>query len=296
MKKQIIYHASCTDGFCSAWLCHLVWPDAEFIPANYGWDPPDVTGNDVLIVDFSYDREILLEMAAKAAKIEILDHHRTAQRKLQGLSFCTFDMTKSGARLTWDYLIEKKLFNPWEYWSGFSSMVHWLVEYVEDYDLHLQVQPDYEEVCAAIRNHDFTFEAYDKLALRSPHELCLEGRPVVRYQKWLIDHHVKYSQIVEINGVKGRGCQCSMNKLWSKVGESILEAFPDIPFAVIWQDTIDGYRLYSLRARKRGFDVGELAESMGGGGHKEASGFKVDYATTLNGPVVHSKPDINHDS
>jgi hypothetical protein len=306
MNKLIIYHSNCGDGFCSAWLCHLVWPDAEFVAANYGWEPPDVHGKDVLIVDFSYDRKVLEKMAKEAATIKVLDHHETARNNLEGLSFCVFDMSKSGAHLTWDYLIAEGLLRPHEHWPALGPnyfapvkgepKLHWLVAYVEDYDLQNEALPNYDEICTAIRNHDFTFEAYDALAKRSPESLVEEGRPVSRYQNWLIDHHVKYAVVVEINGVKGIGSQCSMNKLWTKVGRGLLNAYPEFPFAVIWQDTAEGLRLYSLRARKGGFNVRELAESMGGGGHTSSAGFKVNYQTSLSGPVSHlrrprPKPD-----
>ncbi len=287
MNKLIIYHSNCGDGFCSAWLCHLVWPDAEFVAANYGWEPPDVTGKDVLIVDFSYDKDVLLAMAAKAARIKVLDHHETARNNLEGLDFCTFDMSKSGAHLTWDYLIAEGLLRPYEHWPG-EPKLHWLVAYVEDYDLQNEALPNHDEICTAIRNHDFTFEAYDALAKKSPESLVEEGRPVSRYQNWLIEHHVKYAVVVEINGVKGIGAQCSMNKLWTKVGKGLLNAYPECSFAAIWQDTAEGVRLYSLRARKGGFNVRELAESMGGGGHTGSAAFKVNYQTKLSGPVRHS--------
>lgn len=298
MNKLIIYHSNCTDGWCSAWLCHLVWPDAEFVHANYGWKPPDVTDKDVLIVDFSYDRDVLEEMAKKAATIKVLDHHETAERNLEGLTYCTFDLSKSGAHMTWDHLVGEGLLKPYELWPILSPdyfapikgepKLHWLVQYVEDYDLHLHALPDHHEVCAAIRNYDTEFAVWDELSRRTAESMVAEGRPLVRYQNWLIDHHVRYVQVVEINGMKGLGCQCSMNKLWTKVADGIMAKHQDVPFAAIWQDTDDGFRIYSLRSRG-GCHVGKLAESMGGGGHPGASAFKVNYQTTLEGPVVHSK-------
>lgn len=299
MQKLIIYHSNCTDGWCSAWLCHLVWPDAEFVSANYGWEPPDVTGKDVLIVDFSYDRPVLEQMAAKAAVLKVLDHHETAEKNLAGLPYCTFDQSKSGAHLTWDYLVGEGLLQPHKLWPVLSPdyfapvkgepKLHWLVQYVEDYDLHAHALPYHHEICAAIRNHDTEFEVWDEMSKRTAESMIEEGRPVLRYQNWLIDHHVRYVQVVEIRGHKGLGVQCSMNKLWSRVADGIMAKHPDTPFVAIWQDTADGFRIYSLRSRG-GFHVGQLAETLGGGGHPGAAAFKVNYRTTLEGPVTHSKP------
>jgi hypothetical protein len=45
-----------------------------------------VTGLDVAIVDFSYKRPVMVELASKAKSILVLDHHKTAQADLDGLS------------------------------------------------------------------------------------------------------------------------------------------------------------------------------------------------------------------
>ena len=100
----VIYHSGCYDGFCAAWIFWRQFPKAEFVPANYGDDPPDVRGKSVFVVDFSYPRETLLRMNEESSSLVVLDHHRTAQKDLEGLDFCTFDMTKSGGRLAWEFI------------------------------------------------------------------------------------------------------------------------------------------------------------------------------------------------
>ena len=62
-NRTVIYHASCHDGHCAAWLIwHYLDSEATFIPAQYGDSAPDVTDRDVLILDFSYPRETLETM------------------------------------------------------------------------------------------------------------------------------------------------------------------------------------------------------------------------------------------
>lgn len=85
---MVIYHDNCADGFGAAWACWMRWGDAcEYVPANYGQVPPDVTGKNILIVDFSYKRPELETMANAAASIVILDHHKTAQAELEPFAF-----------------------------------------------------------------------------------------------------------------------------------------------------------------------------------------------------------------
>lgn len=287
MKKQIIYHSNCPDGFCAAWLCHFVWPDAEFIPANYGWKEPDVTGNDVLIVDFSYSKEKILEMKEKAAVLMVLDHHETARKALEDLPFCRFDNSKCGTRLVWDYLTSMGLLDP----AKLPRSPLWLIDYIEDHDLHLGKLPDSEAICAAIHNVDYDFDKYSELSKQYPISLIREGNALLVYKRRMIEHHVKYAQDIDIMGVKGKGIQCSVNKLGSRICDELLKLYPEAEFAASWQDTIDGTRIYSLRGRQGGFDVGELAESLGGGGHRSASSIKIGFQTVLFGPVKHSKPE-----
>lgn len=78
MKPLVIYHAGCRDGFCAAWIAHRYLPDAEFHPGYYGHAPPDVTGRDVYILEFSYDRPDMVGLAARAKTFTVLDHHKTA--------------------------------------------------------------------------------------------------------------------------------------------------------------------------------------------------------------------------
>src|SRR4051812_40261454 len=100
MKPLCIYHGNCADGFASAWVVrkantaeilnnegYPTWQgdEMQFHAGVYQNPPPDVTGRHVIMVDFSYKRPVLLEMAAKAESILILDHHKTAAEDLVDL-------------------------------------------------------------------------------------------------------------------------------------------------------------------------------------------------------------------
>src|SRR3970040_843082 len=68
-SMKILYHANCYDGFGAAWSAWLKLEglDAprqhDYIPVLYGDPPPDgLDGQDIVIVDFSYPRDILLEL------------------------------------------------------------------------------------------------------------------------------------------------------------------------------------------------------------------------------------------
>jgi len=104
-KGLCLYHANCADGFAAALAVWMKYKDSyEYIPVQYGNPAPPVDGRDVLIVDFSYPRKELLQLKEAAKSLLVIDHHKTAEKELAGLDFCIFDMNKSGAVLTYQYI------------------------------------------------------------------------------------------------------------------------------------------------------------------------------------------------
>ena len=80
----VIYHGGCPDGFCSAWIAQRVRPDAELVGCHHGDPPPRVAGRAVLMVDFSFPREVLVAMAAEADYVGNHDHvPSTAERHVR---------------------------------------------------------------------------------------------------------------------------------------------------------------------------------------------------------------------
>src|SRR5215831_18604798 len=149
MKTVCVYHNNCFDGICSAWVVKKYFPAAQLIPGNYG-DKELVTGLFALIsnlmkdfpvhlilVDFSFPRETMMELNRCVEKMTVLDHHKTAEADCKGLEFCIFDMAESGASLAWKYFFK-------------GMPMPKLVQYVKDRDLWLFKEPYSEEVNAFI--------------------------------------------------------------------------------------------------------------------------------------------------
>ena len=93
----VLYHSPCIDGFTAAYAAwtkfgndHLV----TYVPCRYHEPLPEIEdGSHVYILDFSYPREILVELAERCLLV-VIDHHESAQKDLEGLSFAHFDMKK----------------------------------------------------------------------------------------------------------------------------------------------------------------------------------------------------------
>tara|TARA_Y100000310_G_scaffold291746_1_gene319923 strand:+ start:1957 stop:2811 length:855 start_codon:yes stop_codon:yes gene_type:complete len=270
---KVIYHKSCADGFCAAFVLSKIqkYKGAQFISYQYGESASPLFGcdesisivdDDVLIADFSFDRETMLKIADQSRSVKCYDHHRTAEKELEGLSFCHFDMSKSGARLVYEneYLPAGKSL-------GYDGLIKFLVDYTEDRDLWRWELPHSRAISAAIASYPFDFELWGGFydgTLKS------EGRAILRYQKNIIDRAVLNARNIELNGAKGMLVGASM--LQSEIGEVLSEKSDFAAMVFIVDDGV----VFSLRS-KGDFDVSELAKTYNGGGHKNAAGFKLSF-------------------
>lgn len=191
MSQLVLYHGNCIDGFTAAWACWKRYGDeAEYVPVHYGANGadvelPDVKGRDVVMVDFCTGRDQLLKLFDQAKSLRVLDHHKTAEAACRGLSFCTFDMERSGAGLAWDELVPMNV--EWgEDWPKDNGRP-WLVSYVEDRDLWRFARPNSKAVNAYISSKEQTFEAWDRMAYEESAEIAAaRGEGVLGY----IDRYV----------------------------------------------------------------------------------------------------------
>lgn len=290
-----IYHAGCFDGFCAAWLVNKVWPEATFFPCHYGQEPPDVAGKHVVIVDFSFKRPVLLAMKECAASLTVIDHHKTAEEELRGLDFCRFDMDKSGGRLTWEWLYARTE-DAWpklvQAFPGCDSRnAPWLVDYTEDRDLWRHKLVCSQEINASLRTLPMDFAAWDLLAANpdSREAMRVEGSGILRYQKKLIESHVRNANEITLAGHKVLCVNCTCADLTSEVAGELAKGRP---FGVCWFESDANERVYSLRSAPDGIDVSEIAKEHGGGGHKHAAGFKMAATGALG---TFSEGKLNND-
>lgn len=261
----VIYHANCMDGFTAAWVAKKVYPDAEFFPAHYGQSPPNMAGKDVLMVDFSYKRQVLLEHAVSAKRITILDHHESAEKELKGVDGgnieVMFDLSKSGARITWE-------------WFFPHEKAPWVVDYTEDRDLWKWALPYSLAINAYLELYPKEFQKWDIFETipdpRVDPEIIKIGSGVLMYKKQLIDSHLRNARDGEIAGYKVKTVNATA--LFSEIAG---ELAVDMPFGVCWFKRQDGKYQFSLRSREGGIKVNDIAAKFGGGGHPAAAGFEV---------------------
>lgn len=275
MKPLVIYHANCWDGFCAAWVARKALGDIEAIPAHYGQSPPNVSGREVYVLDFSYSFDVMADMASASRYFTVLDHHKTAERALADLEamFITHNMAgrarygvdRSGGRMAWEF------FGSIGGWDGMDSP--WLVDYTEDRDLWRHELPHSEEINAALRSYPLDFDLWDRFGavkdVVNQTFLVQEGTAIRRAERQIVDAHVRNAREVELSG--HRILSVNATVLFSEIAGELAKGRP---FGACYFDRQDGRRQWSLRSSESGVDVAAIAKSRGGGGHIHAAGFE----------------------
>lgn len=296
-KPLCIYHGNCADGFTAAWAVREALGDIDFHPGVYQAPPPDITGRDVIMVDFSYKRAALDDIIASCASLLILDHHKTAAEDLSGYERarddwgshyaylgapgCSsvgvlFDMDRSGAQIAWDF------FHPGKPRPN-------LVDYTGDRDLWRFALPLSREVNAFVFAYEYEFRNWDYLDAMTRDHMGVQN---VADMGGAIEkkHHKDVAELVSVmkrRMVIGGHSVPVANIPYTLTSDAGHLMAKGEPFAACYWDTPEG-RVFSLRSTDEGLDVSAIARGYGGGGggHRNASGFTMPIGWEGDRPVT----------
>lgn len=285
----VIYHGNCSDGFSSALAVYIYFKPTngvnvngnkvEYFPASFNQSPPDVTGKNVLICDFSYGESILQKMISKAKTLSVIDHHKTARKCLRNISCKNkyFNMKHSGASLAWAFMFPEQ-----------SSNLPLFIRYVEDHDIWLHKIENSEAMAGYYYSLPFEFEEYEKL-LDEKH--IVEIMPVALGMKRQNDAYVKSAmscatlKFYKIKGEYYLVAHVNSSVLKSEIGNKLLSKFPYCDLSAVYS-LRDGMTTFSLRSEDVKTDTTLIASKFGGGGHRNASGMAVNYSNEIPGKLI----------
>jgi oligoribonuclease NrnB/cAMP/cGMP phosphodiesterase (DHH superfamily) len=218
-------------------------------------------------------------MYKTARSIIVLDHHKSAQEDLADFPappswndwiqpecpmfngpMALFDMQRSGAGLTWDYL------------SGGYRRPR-LIDHIEDRDLWLFKLPDTREIAAALFSYPYDFILWDNLMFKSLATLADEGAAIERKHHQDIANLLPVVQRQMVIGGTVMPVACLPLTLTSDAGHHMAVECGTGVAACYW-DTPEG-RVFSLRSTDDGPDCQAIAVKYGGGGHAHAAGFRM---------------------
>jgi len=278
-KPLCIYHGNCADGFGAAWVfSRCADREHDFHAGVYQTPPPDVEGRDVYLVDFSYKRTVVEKICEQATRVVLIDHHKTAIEDLHPLieSYrieALINLEKSGATLAW------------EWFHGHKEPPQ-LLKHIEDRDLWRFALNGTRDIQANVFSYPYDFSVWDMLMERPVESMIAEGRAIERKH---------FKDIGELLGVVTRRMVIGghnvpvANLPYIHVSDAAHELAKGEPFAACYWDTPAG-RVFGLRSSDAGLDVSEIAKMYGGGGHRNAAGFTVDYGVAWGFTVGANPP------
>lgn len=265
-KIAVLYHGFCPDGFGGAYAAWKKFgKKAEYVPVSHQSLPPTGLENrEVYIIDFSYPKNILKELEDKTKSLVVIDHHVSAKEAVKSVKNYIFDINHSGSVLAWKY------FHP-------DSSVPKLLLYIEDTDLWKFKLPRSKEIMSVIARKNFDFSEWDNLAgelenKKTFQETAQKGEILLEGWNSIVKDFADMAEEVEFEGYKVMAVNApSIFK--SDVGNLLAEKRP--PFAIIWYYQ-RGHFNFSLRSAGTA-DVSAIVKKYGGGGHKAAAGFKMNF-------------------
>ena len=290
----IVYHINCPDGIGAAWcfwrkyitnyeelnndihnLNVRVTVDSNIITigvqagsTEFPLKEDEYNNKNIVIVDVSFPKNILLEVKNKAKSILVLDHHASSQADLSTLDFCQFDMTRCATQMAWDFLIDEKY--------------PYFIDVIADRDLwQWSRHPNSRDISAAMFHKNYNrFEILEYLYRNQvyqtiEHQLINIGKIV---------NEIKNNEVITISKsacnvtlinttykVKLVGCS---HDIASDVG-NYLATNTECDFVVLWRYNYETDN-WNLSLRSNGFDLIQLRTILTNlGGHQRAAGCTI---------------------
>lgn len=284
MKKACFYHAGCPDGFGAAWAVRGTWGEDAYYIARGHEDRVNVAEwQDALVafVDIAPGRDELSALADSAAQVLVVDHHVTALDRLTADSgfvneieadghVLHFDMNHSGAVLAW------QVFRP-------DEPVPDLLRYVEDQDLWNWALPDSDAVNAAIATHPRDWESWTALAALPIEALVEQGKPILRANQLEIERRLEHARPAALGTERIEAVNALTNR--SQLGHELAQraAFGK-QWGLVYR--VEGAEIFGTLYSIGELDVSKIAVELGGGGHKNAAGFRMSLERWLKDFVI----------
>jgi hypothetical protein len=296
---HLLHHAQCADGFAAAVIAQralllegIPTDQIRLQPVNYPDTLQMPPKNEINVDDHFYyldytppqpalDWLKILASSLAFKSLTIIDHHSSAAPRHAGTPFFTsvFDLTKSGALLTF------------EHFNAPGTLIPDPIQLISWRDLgHAFQQPDHRFTAPAFNLHATlmratprTYEAWSPILFTRSTRPYLgrdleRGRTLRAFDSHILDAAAYNPLWLNFNGQRIPALTGLAPEIMSDALSRVLFYQENAPFAASWYvDPTTGLFTYSLRSRKNGPNVAEIAAAMapGGGGHPCAAGFST---------------------
>lgn len=286
-KRVVIFHHNDADGRCAAAIAAKklrdLSYDIKFVEVDYkdaedhgrilaGFEP----GEDVYVLDFSFKPELMAKVRARAGVVVWCDHHATAKAynydDLPGFRDFS-EKGLSGAECTWAHCFqnsceqaERRLMPPaltllgdydaWRLAHGEQAFAYY--EGLKLFDTDPSADLWNKLLFAADGDPSGLMGSIiesGRAAIRYRDNYCAGLRKSFGYETELAGHRAYALNAFQF-GSKGHG-----------------EKFGEYPVCIAY---IHDGRKFTVSLYSETIDVGAIAKSLGGGGHKGAAGFTCE--------------------
>lgn len=291
----ILYHKDCNDGVASAFVAWKYLKNkkknsnkSKYIPIlhyDYKLIKNIITNKKVLMLDICFNNNDMMKLLKRVSKLTLIDHHKSTLEYdcLELIDNKYIDINYSASVLAWKYFFQKK-------------SIPLLLQYIQDNDLWINKIKYTKEFNIWYSSLKYTHRHFNDI------NKLLSSRKI---KKGIKSYGIKYKKLndtmieKEINNCTIKLCKIN-NTLYfigystsshndSIIGDKILEKYTCLDFSVIFSfDNVNNYTYVSLYSTNNKQDVSKIAEYFGGGGHRNAAGFRFDNITNIIGEEISS--------
>jgi len=274
MNKIAVYHGSCLDGSSAAAVFKMKYPDARLFPIKSRLHT-EVRDEILRALEnpdselFVLDNPWFIEDYAKSGRsITVIDHHIGAKEEVESIVVrypnlkYIFDNNKSGASLTWSYFFE-------------GEPIPKFIWHIEDGDLYRYEDKEKSKLVesyAAIYLDDI--DKYIEFINSDIEKLYEVARPALDYQNMLIDYYMRNAKALHLKvgdyKIKAYNV-ASIRPVVSDFGNAVSKETkePIVMFKIFGDRVNLSFRSFSEDFKPLPV---ELAQALGGNGHKLAAG------------------------
>jgi len=319
LKTLVVYHKNCVDGLGAAASYSMLEelgvnmiykaiqhgePAKEEFMKNLTEDEKKCT--DLVFLDFSLDKTQILEVCDWFENVMIIDHHKTSEADLQGLENITnldliFDMSKSGAMLTWEHvrteLDEIGDIIPFEFIQYIQDrdLWEWKLSQSKEFSEGLRMAIDRQKNKIYKKNIYYSSEEVEINAFLTVCQyLELEniieiGKILLEKTESMVNSKIKIDKLKSVWFGDIEVLMLNATENISEIGNNICLKYQKPACMYFILET--GEVVFSLRSINDLPDVSLIAKAYGGGGHRNACGFKGDL--NLLSTLLLNKDSVN---
>jgi len=293
-RNVIIFHKDCMDGLSSAYLMNLYLKIKSYdypgkmesisIPMQYGESFENFIKeneinktDDIYFVDFSLKRNEMKNLINMVNFVTIIDHHETAQNELQGLQDqfdnidLIFDMSKSGAMLTYDYVTQRRV-----------VVNSKLFEYIQDRDIWQWELENSKEVSEFLMFKIIpnSINSFSKIINNYMVKDMIEiGKILLEKKEMDVDGKTEIDKLKKVI-IKGETFLiCNATSNISEIGNTICTKHNKK--ACMYFILPNNKVVLSFRSLDELGPINDTAVKLGGGGHPLAAGATVSLETLV---------------